>query len=151
MLSKDKKFMFTLSLPFIVMLFSAIILSFVKFRPGLPVSETRPQAPLYGEVSALKRTPVLAASLRSPIQIPAASSKKGFPGTALSEIAPPQAPAEERKVSLVLVNGNRKMAIINGIVVREGDITGNSRVIKIEKNRVLLKDKLREEWVKLEQ
>jgi len=149
-LSKDKKFMFTMSLPFIVIFFSAIILSFVKFSPGLPASETRSQAPLYGEVKVLKRTPVIAASLRSPIQIPEVSSKKGFPGMALSEIAPPQAPAEERKVSLVLVHGNRKMAIINGIVVREGDITGNSRVIKIEKNRVLLKDKLREEWVKIE-
>ena len=151
MLIKDKKFISTMSLPFIVMVFSAILLSFVKFKPGLPVSETRPQAPLYSGVNILKRTPVIATSLKSPIQIPAASSKKGFPGISLSEIAPQQPLAEERKVSLVLINGKRKMAIINGIVVREGDSISNSRVIKIEKNRVLLKDKLRQEWVKIEE
>ena len=150
MLIKDTKFLATVSLPFLVIALSAIILSFVKFRPGLPVPDTRIQTPLYGEVRLLKRTPLVATSLKSPIHIPAASSGKGFPGVSLAEIAPQQSIAEERKLSLVFINGNRKMAIINGIVVREGDITGNSRVIKIEKNRVLLKDKLREEWVKIE-
>jgi hypothetical protein len=43
-------------------------------------------------------------------------------------------------LSLIVISDNNKMAIIKGFVVKEGDNIGGIKVIKIERNRVLLKD-----------
>jgi hypothetical protein len=43
------------------------------------------------------------------------------------------------------------MAIINGMVVKEGDVFNQNRVAKIEKNRILLiTDKKEERWIRVE-
>jgi hypothetical protein len=44
-------------------------------------------------------------------------------------------------LSLIVISGKSKMAIINGIVAKEGDIINGMRIVKIEPNRVLVKNK----------
>lgn len=53
-------------------------------------------------------------------------------------------------LSLVMLDEGRKMAIVNGRVLREGETVGNHRVSRIEKNRVKLKGVKGELWVNLE-
>jgi hypothetical protein len=66
----------------------------------------------------------------------------------LSEIAP-AAKAEEQNVSFILIKGGKKIAIINNVVVREGDSINLGKVAKIEKGGVLIKNKEGEQWLKI--
>jgi hypothetical protein len=61
---------------------------------------------------------------------------------------PPPGPAH--RLSLVLLDEGRKMAIINGRVLREGDRLETYQVARIEKNRVKLKGGRGELWINLE-
>lgn len=45
---------------------------------------------------------------------------------------------KELEVSLIIVSGDSKMAIIQGVIVKEGDFIDDTRVVKIEAERVLL-------------
>jgi hypothetical protein len=72
--------------------------------------------------------------------------KEGYPSVKLSDIAPP----EQQKVSLVLIRGEKKIAIIDKLVVREGDSINEGRVARIEKNGVLVKNKEGERWLKIQ-
>jgi hypothetical protein len=55
----------------------------------------------------------------------------------------------DKSLSLVVISGNSKMAIIGGQVVREGDIVYGMKVSKIEPQKVLIKNKTAE-WLYLE-
>ena len=50
------------------------------------------------------------------------------------------------EVSLIIISGGSKMAIIQGVLVKEGDIVDDKKVVKIEPGRVLLKNKIKQ-WV----
>ncbi len=59
-------------------------------------------------------------------------------------------PGPVYRLSLVLMDEGRKIAIINGQVLREGEALGSYLVSHIEKNRVNLKGLKGGLWVKLE-
>lgn len=97
---------------------------------------------------------------RKPPPSAAAAVVKGlaavYPPVPLAALAPrsggPAVKAEPAyRLSLVLFETGRRMAIVNGQVLREGDALGNYRVAIIEKNRVKLKGLKGELWVNLEQ
>ena len=50
----------------------------------------------------------------------------------------PSATKAEFELTSVLVSGQRKVAVINGRVVAEGDQLGKAKVTRIEKQQVLL-------------
>ncbi|RJQ56986.1 MAG: hypothetical protein C4526_00375 [Nitrospiraceae bacterium] len=52
-------------------------------------------------------------------------------------------------VSLIVVSGKRKMAVIRGVIVREGDSFDGMKIAEIGPDRVLLKNKT-EKWLYLE-
>jgi hypothetical protein len=87
-------------------------------------------------------------SVRNPITV-SRSSVKGFPDTPLAELSPPSSPAEKR-VSMILIKKNKKMAIIDGKFLNEGDVIDKHKITRIEKDKVLLKNKEGEKWLKLE-
>lgn len=91
--------------------------------------------------------------LSSPIPLMLAS-EKDYPRELLSDLAPADAaagPADRPfNVSLIVVAPGRRFAIINGTVAREGDTVDLQRVVRIERNRVLLKSKEGERWLRLE-
>ncbi|KPK36892.1 MAG: hypothetical protein AMK70_00720 [Nitrospira bacterium SG8_35_1] len=47
----------------------------------------------------------------------------------------------DMSLSLIVVTGQEKMAIIGGMLVREGDFIDDVKIERIEKNRVLIRDK----------
>jgi hypothetical protein len=44
-------------------------------------------------------------------------------------------------VSLIVISGKEKMAIIDGRTVKEGDFVGGLKIARIESDRILLKDR----------
>jgi hypothetical protein len=91
--------------------------------------------------------------ISSPIPL-ALASGKDYPRELLSDLAPADGAAATAdrpfNVSLIVVAPGRRFAIINGTVAREGDSVDLQRVVRIERNRVLLKSKEGERWLRLE-
>jgi hypothetical protein len=96
----------------------------------------------------IERMPAPVKSMKSPIVVSKLPGR-GFPDAPLSSVTPPLSGAD-RKVSLIFVNRNRKMAIIDGKLLYEGDVFDHHRIARIEKDKVLLKNKEGEKWLKLE-
>lgn len=130
---------------------SALIIGMVLFgasqvRFDLPLSP-RQKAILgfnYQKAGIKDRQPLMASGLKSPVEA-GTPAVKGYPAVKLSEVAPP-APAQ---VSLVVIRGEKKIAVIDGLVVKEGDTVNQGRVVRIEKNGVLVKSKEGERWFKI--
>lgn len=85
--------------------------------------------------------------LASPFRT-SSGDKAGYPETPLAEMAPGNTQA--RSLTFILMNAERKIAIINGQIVREGDRFEGSRIARIEKTRVLVKGKGGQEWLVLQ-
>jgi hypothetical protein len=96
----------------------------------------------------IERIPAPVKSIKSPIVI-SKLPERGFPDAPLISVTPPLSGAD-RKVSLIFVNRDRKMAIIDGNLLHEGDVFDHHRIARIEKDKVLLKNKEGEKWLKLE-
>jgi hypothetical protein len=81
--------------------------------------------------------------LRNPI------NAKGvdYPPVALAELVPAEGSPGEGQVSLIVSGKTERLAIIKGMVLKEGDAFQGARVAKIEKDRVLLKNGKEEKWL----
>ena len=97
----------------------------------------------------IERIPVPVKSIKSPIVI-SKLPERGFPEAPLISVTPPLSGADRKKVSLIFVNRDRKMAIIDGKLLNEGDVFDHHKIARIEKDKVLLKNKEGEKWLKLE-
>ncbi|MBF0505612.1 MAG: hypothetical protein HQL09_02150 [Nitrospirae bacterium] len=157
----DKKTGILIALPFIAIAAAVLLLPYAKFEPSVSGSERQLAGFTTGNIPSIsKREPFTASALDSPIKIAVVqnSPNKTFPGESLSQLAPPPGTTHAQAaplpkadvVSLIVVNNDNKMAIINGKVVREGEKSDGRLVVKIEKNRVLLKDKTESKWLKIE-
>lgn len=145
----DNKQIIMLISPVAATLFCIIALSHIKFKPFLSPAEHGLTGFSYQKAQIIRRQPLAVHAIDSPIRVEAVSPKIAYPQVPLEKMAPVE-PEVEIKVSFILIDGNRKMAIINGMVVKEGDIFNQNRVAKIEKNRVLIKDKKGERWIRIE-
>lgn len=142
--------MIFMALPFILIIATAIYAHSVKIKPKLSQieKELSVPSPSFEKVVIISRKPVKVAALDSPIKT-VLPLRTDFPQTPLSKIAP-KVSDEEPKVSLILINDGRKMAIINDKVVKEGDVINQIKVVKIENKRVLIKSKKGDKWLNLE-
>lgn len=87
---------------------------------------------------------------KSPIDFSTADSAQvGFPPVALDALAPQPSSAGKEELSLIVIGLKNRMAILNGVVVREGDSINDIKVSKIEPDRVLLENKTIK-WVAME-
>lgn len=145
----DNKQIIVLISPVVAVFFCITALSYIKFKPSLFPAEQVLSDFSHQKTQIIRRQPIEVSAIDSPIRAEAVSPKAGYPQTPLEKVVPPE-PQIEMKVSLVIINGGRKMAIINGLVVREGDAFGQSRVEKIERNRVLIEDKKGERWIRID-
>jgi len=95
----------------------------------------------------------ITSALKSPIDFSSADSTQvGFPPVALDALAPqPGASGTDSKeeLSLIVIGSRNRLAILNGVVVREGDSFNGIKVSKIEPDRVLLADKTIK-WVSID-
>jgi hypothetical protein len=83
-------------------------------------------------------------AIKSPMDSGSAE-KKSYPSVKLSDIAP----VNEQRISCILIRGEKKIAIIDNLVVREGDTVNEGRIARIEKGGVLVKNKEGERWLKI--
>jgi hypothetical protein len=126
-----------------------LISSKAKFAPSFSPAEQKVFNFSYERVPDIsERKPLSVSSIRNPVDLRRAP-EQGFPGTALAEMVPPPDTAEKR-VSFILVNQKKKLAIIDGKFVHEGDMIDKQTIAKIEKDKVLLKGKEGEKWLKLD-
>lgn len=92
-----------------------------------------------------ERQTFIVKNLKSPIEIVKAT-KVSPPTLAIADVEKPL----ELKVSMIVI-GEKKMAIVNGIIVNEGASINGMKVVEIAKDRILLKGaKGGKRWVYLE-
>jgi len=137
-----------IALPFILIFFSIIISSLVKFKPVLSPTERELSRFSYEKLQLIDKQSLQVMKLKSPVKMPVPSQKDilqvPISGTAIYN------ETEAKKVSLILIRDGLKMAIIDGTVVNEGDVINDCRIVKIEKDKILLKDQAGEKWIKIE-
>ena len=130
----------------------------IDIKPSLSTQEKRFARFSYEKVNIVERKPAALASIKSPLEVMEGRTKD-FPSEALADIAPVvrdeknKAEKEKniaQKLSLILIKDHAKLAIVNGAVVREGDMTKSGKVQKITKEGIILKDSEGEKWLKIE-
>jgi len=153
MKEEDKLDLLIVGLPVLVIL-SLLVVSQVTFGVALsPQEQTLLDFRSESIPRMVQRNPPALARIASPIPL-AMASEKDYPQELLGNIAPAEGgnPTEERRlaVSLIVVSRGKKLAIINGVLTKEGDIIDRQRVVRIERDKVLLKDKEGERWLRLD-
>ncbi len=145
-------------LPFVAIIISLLTVKLINFKPA----EARAIGFVPERIDVHERQSfTLNRDIKSPIEIVKAPAKE-FPATPLSALAPQMqgeaVKAEkpvELKVSMIVVSEQRRLAIINGVVVKEGNVIHGLRISKIDSNRVLVTDSTagaehKTRWVYLE-
>jgi hypothetical protein len=158
----DRKILPILCVPVVGLIIPLLLWNTVSLKPPL-----RPH-----EKTLINFTPVLPnvarpvpqtfVGIQCPVQ-PSAFSEStvsAYPPVALETLLPSGKEKSTRQsvvnpestysVSMVLVNENRKLAIINDRVVKEGDYLNSYRVSSIEQNKVHLKGSKGDLWLKTE-
>jgi hypothetical protein len=102
------------------------------------------------ELTLAKREAGVTTGLKNPFagSIPVHSN---FPEIPLSEVVEKREVKEDDcDVRMVLIQEGRKLALIDGRIVKEGDVVNKQKVMRIEKDRVLLKNGgSKEKWIPL--
>lgn len=137
----ERKIKIQVALPFLLIVVSLFTLKIIKFKPVLTPAEMRMLNFVSEKIDVSERQPfTVYKDMRSPIGI-VKLTPEGYPSIPLSKVAPQiqtEGALHELKVSMIIVNKNTRMAIVNGTVVKEGDGIGSTKAIKIEKNRLLV-------------
>ncbi|OPY79689.1 MAG: hypothetical protein A4E64_00333 [Syntrophorhabdus sp. PtaU1.Bin058] len=122
-------------------------MSMVNMKPSLLPHERQLVQFNYEKVGIIERTPVVVTGVSSPFS-GTEDTQKDFPPADLSKLAPPgEEKGESQRVSMVLIKDRTKIAIVDGMVVREGDKLKNGQIKKIDKNGILLRDNEGERWL----
>ncbi len=142
------RFLLMVAIPFAALVASFFLAQLINFSP--PVSPREQGLIALSEEGALLslREPEQAVSLPNPFRATGPDGK-GYPGTPLAALAPAGGEAAPA-LSFILINNTRRLAILNGKVVTEGESVDGAHVMRIEKKRVLLKSKGGQEWLALE-
>ena len=148
-MNENNKIIIFLALIPVVAVMIILISSKAKFAPSFSPAEQKVFNFTYERIPGIsERQPLSVSSIKTPIDL-RRGGEQGFPKTALAEMVPPPETAEKR-VSFILVNQKKRLAIIDGRFVHEGDVIDNHKIAKIEKDKVLLKGKEGEKWLKLD-
>jgi hypothetical protein len=128
-----------------VLLFVSV--TFVSFSPA-PLVRNPIEAPSEEQLTLSKRETIISTGLKNPLT-PAGTVLKGFPIVPLEVIAGVN-PQKETLLTMTLIHEGKKLALIDGLIMKEGDTINQQKVIKIERDRVLLRNgKSSEKWVLL--
>jgi len=148
-MNKNKKIMIILiSIPLAAVIIISMI-SRMQFAPSFSPEEQKVFNFTSQQIPKLTHSKLIYVSpIKCPIDV-SKSSDKGFPKTPLTEIVPPPA-ATEKRLSFILINQKRKLAIFDGKLVHEGDVLNDQKIARIEKNKILLRSREGEKWLKLD-
>lgn len=145
---QDKKILaIFVSVPVIVLIIVYMISKITFGLSLMPNEEKILSANVDNIPQITERKQNVVASLKNPLQ-GYTGSKMAYPAESLAELMPPF--EAESKVTFIMVTPGKKMAIIDGRMVREGDSLKNYKVVEIYKDRVLLTGKGGKKWLKVE-
>lgn len=129
----EKLTMVLIVLPFLFILLSLLSVPLIKFRLSFTPAELRVDR--FGSEMTdlpLKNSESAYGSLKSPFGLTAVNLlSEDVVG--LKSMAP-----ANLKVSVIVISRNRRMAIVNGVAVEEGDKLEALEITKIERERVLI-------------
>ncbi len=137
-----KKLIILSLLPFLLIIASVITASFlIDFNHTLTEKEQQLLDITYESVGIFrKEASVVKNNLKSPIEIPETFTPPISTATA----------GPGKGVSLIMIREEEKIAIINGKVAREGDIIDKMEILKIEKDKILVKSN-KTKWIYMEE
>jgi len=122
-------------------------MSLLKMNPSLLPHERQLVQFNYEKVGIVERDPAIVSGISSPFS-GAQDAQRDFPNVGLAELAPPGGEkGEGQRISMVLIKDRTKIAIVDGMVVKEGDTFKSGMIKKIDKNGILLKDNEGERWI----
>lgn len=137
----------------------------IDVKPSLTAQEKKFGHFRHESIKIIERKPVMMSGLKNPVQFKGLH-EKDYPPELLAEIAPASdskglakgvgkdgdKDKEKRKqrVSLVFIKDHARFAIIDGVVVKEGDMTKNGRIKMIKKEGILVKDNEGDKWLRIE-
>jgi hypothetical protein len=143
----DNRIKILIAFPFVFIIILFIAANYIPFKGELTKTEEHILAFMPAELAVRKISDVpVQREIKSPMDFSTPASA-GIQG-GKSDLAHEKT-YNDNAISLIVVSGKRKMAIIRGILVTEGDIIDGMRIAKIEPDRVLLKNKT-ERWIFLE-
>lgn len=143
----DNKTKILIAFPFVFVTALFIAANYFPFKGGLTDIEDRVLAFTPASLSIKERPAVsVSGEIKSPIDFssPAVSASVEKEGDLV-----PEMDYNDTYLSLIVISGKRKMAIIKGSLVREGESIDGMKIARIEPDRVLVKNKT-EKWLYLE-
>jgi hypothetical protein len=158
----DRKLLLQLAAPFAAMLIPLGLWYFSNLKPTLTKQEKTLMMLALKPVTISRPEAITVSGIECPVKAAATSSAaipKSYPPVPLDAIAPrgevsvikkTSRPGPVFYLSLILVDDTKKMAIINGRVLREGEKIGTYSLVRIEKDKVKLKGSKGELWVNVE-
>ena len=160
----DKTFIAIVAAPLLGLLIPIAVYSIVRFPASLTAMEKEMLIPPPPVAELKQRQGQIVTGLCCPVKPGAAlidnrnapvAKSVAFPPIPLPELAPQhkpiatQYPPEKTTVSMILTEEGKRLAIISGKVVKEGDRLGKYTVASIKVDRVLLKDGKEQTWLKI--
>lgn len=157
----DNKSIASLVTPFIVGVVIIYASSLIEFKPklNLPEDELFQFSHSSVEITFKKEPVVVSGILKSPVGInsetnTATLNLNSSDSTNLNPSASTEIKEKiiiPKKLTFIIVNQSSRMAIINDFIVRQGDTIADSKVLRIEKEGVLInEDGTGEKWLKIE-
>jgi hypothetical protein len=122
----------------------------VTFKPFLFPREQEIVGFFYEKIKIARREPNIITGLKIPLES-SPGLQKGFPGVPLSEVLNEAVIEKKKKISMILIRDGQKMAIINNQVVKEGDLIGSDKVLKIGSDKVLIREGGTDRWFSIDQ
>ena len=140
----DRQFITIMTCSLVVIVLVIFGISQIDFDLSLSPAERGVLLFRYEKQTIKERQPHVASVLKNPMEL-SSGERKGYPPVKLTDIAP----VDRQRVSFVLIRGEKRIAIVDNLVVREGDSINNGRIARIEKGGVLVKNKEGEWWLKI--
>ena len=136
--------------PIVLIIIFIVMAGYINFKDTFPVIDRQvtdliPSGTLIKQENRIKS----GYDLKSPIDFTFEGSQDSFPSISLDTLAH-RGYNGNNLLSLTVISGKTRMAIIKGTVVKEGDIMDGMKIIKIEPDRVMLKNNNTSTWLYME-
>ena len=118
-----------------------------SFAPAVPVLTVRTAVATSGADCPVATNRAAASlAIAGPSDFPPGAPPVPEPPQSLAAI---ETPSSGPAVSFIMLDSSRRLAIVNGKVVKEGDRFQNGTISRIEANRLLFKEGKGEQWLHL--
>jgi hypothetical protein len=155
----DNKTKILIFFPFVLVIILAVTANYIPFDRGLSateesVSRFRPANIAIKEIQRIDSVP----DIKGPLDFNYSAAGNSSPpdndlvsdhDLGLNNKSTDLNKSDDKVLSLIIISGGNRSAIIKGVPVKEGDTIADMKIVKIQHDRVLLKDKTLK-WMYLE-